>query len=123
MFTRKRVLAAAAVIGTVAIAAPAASASAAPTPMARATVAASLTRFPGHGNWGNHGYGQGGSWNRGYGHGNSWNRGYGDGPSWNGSGYPGAHGSVGGNVFLPGASAGLNAGVTGGLPGLPGVGA
>ena len=51
MFTRKRIIAAAAVTGALALAAPVASAGATPASTARPTVAAS-TMDHGHGHWG-----------------------------------------------------------------------
>jgi hypothetical protein len=103
MFTRKRVLAAATVVGALVIAAPVAGASAAPLPTDQPTVAADPGfPGPGHGNPWNHG-GYGNQWNHG-GYGNQWNHGGYGGP-WNhgGEGNPWNHGGFGGfGGFGPG---------------------
>jgi hypothetical protein len=133
MFTPVQILRTAAIITVLAVLAPVASASAAPTARAHGTVGASM-QAPAYGNQSNHGYGHGNSWNNGYGngygnrYGNSWNNGYGNGygGAWNhGYGSPGptASGSVGGNAFLPGASLGLGLGATASSGGLTGIGA
>jgi hypothetical protein len=128
MFTPVQILRTAAIITALAVVAPVASASAAPTPRAHATVGASM-RGPAYGDQSNHGNGHGTSWNGyGNGHGTSRNNGYGNGygGSWNhGYGNPGptASGSVGGNAFLPGASLGLGLGATASSGGLSGIGA
>jgi hypothetical protein len=106
MFTPRRVLAGATVIGALAIAGPVAAAGAAPIPTARATVAVP-TAFHGYGNPRGGGYGS--PWNRGGGYGSPWNRGGGY-----GYGMPGPSASVGGSARLPGVSAGVNGGV--GIP-------
>src|SRR3954469_22563488 len=77
MFTRNRLLAAATVVGALAVAGPVASASAAPVPSVQANVGAA-SGFDGYGNPANRGYGN--SWNNnGYGAGNRnpWGSGYG----------------------------------------------
>jgi hypothetical protein len=96
MFTRNRVIAAATVVGALAIAAPVASAGAAPN------------------SW-NHGFGPGPAYgNCGSGHGNHGygNHGYGNHGYGNGYGMPGVSGSASGNAQLPGVGAGANGGAT-----------
>jgi hypothetical protein len=125
MFKRNRLLAAAAVVGALAVAGPVVSANAAPMPSVHASVSGFHGYGYGHGHanpWGN-GYGQGNGnpWGNGYGHGNGnpWGNGYGQ-----GNGNPWSHGYGHGGYGNPfpdgsvGGSAGFGLGAAGSLPGL-----
>jgi hypothetical protein len=127
MFTLKRGLSAATVMGTLAIAVPVASASAAQMPTAQGNAGASTTLnlsgsshssghpsyYPYGNQWGQYGgYGDNGYGNQwGHGYGNN-GYGYGNGTgSQNGFGF-GASGSASGGFPLPSVSAGVGAGAT-----------
>jgi hypothetical protein len=119
MFTRNRALAAATVIGALAVAGPVAAASAAPPLHTRGIPVAGAHGFRGSGNpwnraggrqgWGNGsygGYGNGSYGNGGYGNGGWGNGSYGNG----GYGFPSPSASAGGSIHLPGVGGSVGAG-------------
>jgi hypothetical protein len=112
VFTRPRVLAVATVMGAFALAAPVATAGAAPlTPAQTATSVqaayhGSGNHRNGYGNWGHRGSGNAG--NYGYGQGNGYSGGYGQGGYGQGNGYSGGYGQ--GNGYSGGYGQGNSGG-------------